>query len=186
GFSLPLVLLLDDFVVPAEALSAEDRTRIDKDANRYFSVPGRVSVEISRRPRSERVKAPLHPDFPGRGVRDMAAGPKVHVAEEDFAKFRGKEVRLKDFCNVILDKRAKFVSMENKDIPKIQWVMHGVNVHLVLPDVTESSEPRELRGLGEPLVASLKVDDVVQFERVGFARIDHVSKAEVRAYFAHR
>jgi len=26
-------------------------------------------------------------------------------------------------------------------------------------------------------VASLKVDDVVQFERVGFARIDHVSKA---------
>jgi len=26
----------------------------------------------------------------------------------------------------------------------------------------------------------------VQFERVGFARIDHVSKAEVRAYFAHR
>jgi len=64
--------------------------------------------------------------------------------------------------------------------------MHGANVHLVLPDATESPEPRELRGLGEPLVASLKVDDVVQFERVGFARIDHVSKAEVRAYFAHR
>jgi hypothetical protein len=30
------------------------------------------------------------------------------------------------------------------------------------------------------------VEDVVQFERVGFARIDHVSTAEVRAYFAHR
>jgi glutamyl-tRNA synthetase len=53
-------------------------------------------------------------------------------------------------------------------------------VHLVLPDGSES------RGLGEPLVATLKVDDVVQFERIGFARIDHVSKAEVRAYFAHR
>jgi glutamyl-tRNA synthetase len=70
--------------------------------------------------------------------------------------------------------------MENRDIPKIQWVMHGVNVHLVMPDGSES------RGLGEPLVASLKVEDVVQFERVGFARIDHVSTAEVRAYFAHR
>jgi glutamyl-tRNA synthetase len=35
-------------------------------------------------------------------------------------------------------------------------------------------------------VAGLKVDDIVQFERFGFARIDHVSHAEVRAYFAHR
>src|SRR5437773_2540815 len=185
-FVLSFGLSLNDIEVPAEALYAENRKRIDKDANRYFFVPDPVSIEISGLPPIERVKAPLHPDFPGRGVREMAAGPKVHVAEEDFAKFRGKEVRLKDFCNVILDNRAKFVSMENKDIPKIQWVMHGVNVHLVLPDATESPEPRELRGLGEPLVASLKVDDVVQFERVGFSRIDHVSKAEVRAYFAHR
>src|SRR5216110_906987 len=185
-FVLSFGLSLNDIEVPAEALYAENRKRIDKDANRYFFVPDPVSVEISGLPPIEHVKAPLHPDFPGRGVREIAAGPKVHVPGEDFAKFRGKEVRLKDFCNVILDKRAKFVSMENKDLPKIQWVMHGVNVHLVLPDATESPEPRELRGLGEPLVASLKVDDVVQFERVGFARIDHVSKAEVRAYFAHR
>jgi len=161
-------------------LYAENRKLIDKDANRYFFVPDPVAVEISGLPPIEHAKAPLHPDFPGRGNREIPAGPKVHVAAEDFEKFRGKEVRLKDFCNVVLDHRARFVSMENKDIPKIQWVTHGVNVHLVLPDGSES------RGLGEPLVASLKVDDVVQFERVGFARIDHVSKAEVRAFFAHR
>src|SRR5436309_1193712 len=111
---------------------------------------------------------------------EIPAGPKVQVAREDFEKFRGNEVRLKDFCNVVLDHRARFVSMPNKDIPKIQWVTHGVQTHLVLPDGSES------RGLSEPLVGSLQVDDVVQFERVGFARIDHVSKAEVRAYFAHR
>ena len=76
--------------------------------------------------------------------------------------------------------------MPNKEIPKIQWVTHGANVHLLLPDATDSPTPETRRGLGEPLVATLKVDDVVQFERVGFARIDHVSKAEVRAYLAHR
>ena len=108
-------------------------------------------------------------------------GPKFHVAKEDFERFRGQEVRLKDFCNVVLDHRATFVSMENKDIPKVQWVSHGgVQTHVVMPTGFES------HGLGEPEVGSLKVDDVVQFERVGFARIDHVSRVEVRAYFAHR
>jgi len=179
-FVLSFGLSLNDIEVPAETLYSENRKLIDKDANRYFFVPDPVAVEIAGLPPIEHAKAPLHPDFPGRGHREIPAGPKVHVAKEDFEKFRGKEVRLKDFCNIILDHRARFVSMENKDIPKIQWVTHGINVHLVLPDGSES------RGLGEPLVASLKVDDVVQFERVGFARIDHVSKAEVRAFFAHR
>jgi len=179
-FVLSFGLSLNDIEVPAETLYAENRKMIDKDANRYFFVPDPVAVEIAGLPPIEHAKAPLHPDFPGRGNRTIPVGPKVHVATEDFEKFRGKEVRLKDFCNVVLDHRARFVSLENKDIPKIQWVTHGVNVHLVLPDGSES------RGLGEPLVASLKVDDVVQFERVGFARIDHVSKAEVRAFFAHR
>jgi glutamyl-tRNA synthetase len=103
------------------------------------------------------------------------------VAKEDFERLRGTEVRLKDFCNVVLDHRAKFVSMENKDIPKIQWVGHGgVQTRVVMPTGFEA------RGLGEPSVAHLRVDDVIQFERVGFARIDHASRAEVRAYFAHR
>jgi glutamyl-tRNA synthetase len=179
-FVLSFGLSLNDIEVPAETLYAENRRMIDKDANRYFFVPDPVAVEIEGLPPIERVKAPLHPEFPGRGERELPAGPKVHVAKEDFDRFRGKEVRLKDFCNIVLDHRARFLSMENKDMPKIQWVKHGVNVHLVLPDGSET------RGLGEPLVASLKVDDVVQFERIGFARIDHVSKAEVRAYFAHR
>jgi glutamyl-tRNA synthetase len=179
-FVLSFGLSLSDIEVPVETLYAENRKLIDADANRYFFVPDPVAIEITGLPPIERVKAPLHPDFPGRGVREISVGPKVQIAKDDFEKFRGKEVRLKDFCNLVLDHRARFVSMENKDIPKIQWVTHGVNVHMVLPDGSES------RGLGEPLVASLKVDDVVQFERVGFARIDHVSKAEVRAFFAHR
>jgi len=179
-FVLSFGLSLNDIEVPAETLYAENRKMIDKDANRYFFVPDPVVVEIAGLPPIERVKAPLHPDFPGRGVREIPAGSKVEVAREDFTKFRGQEVRLKDFCNVVLDHRARFISMANKEIPKIQWVTHGVQTHLVMPDGTES------RGLSEPLVGSLNVDDVVQFERVGFARIDHVSKAEVRAYFAHR
>ena len=112
-FVLAFGLSLNDIEVAAETLYAENRKMIDKDANRYFFVPDPVPIEIAGLPPVERVKAPLHPDFPGRGVREIAAGPKVEVAREDFTKFRGQEVRLKDFCNVVLDHRARFISMAN-------------------------------------------------------------------------
>lgn len=179
-FVLSFGLSLADIEVAAETLYAENRKLIDRDANRYFFVPDPVSIEVDGLPPVTTVKAPLHPDFPGRGEREIPAGRTVHVPRGDFEKFSGKEVRLKDFCNVVLGRKARFLSMENRDIPKIQWVTHGVTTHLVKPDGTES------RGLSEPLVASLKVDDVVQFERVGFARIDQTSRSQVRAFFAHR
>ena len=179
-FILSFGLSLSDVEVAAESLYAENRKLIDGEANRYFLVPEPVTTEIEGLPPVVHVKAPLHPDFPGRGERVLDAGHRVHVPSEDFAKLRGKEVRLKDFCNIVLDHKSAFVSMENKDIPKIQWLVHGVTAHVIMPDASE------VRGLAEPTVSSLKVDDVVQFERFGFARIDHVSKAEVRAYFAHR
>lgn len=180
-FVLDFGLSLNDIEVAAETLYAENRKQIDEHANRYFFVPDPVAVEVHGLPPVEAAHPPLHPDFPGRGTRTVPIGPKFHVAKEDFDKFRGQEVRLKDLCNVVLDHHATFVSLENKDIPKIQWVGHGgVQTHVVMPTGFES------QGLAEPQAASLKVDDVVQFERVGFARIDHVSRSEVRAYFAHR
>ena len=180
-FVLSFGLSQADIEVAAETLYAENRKLIDKDANRYFFVPEPVTVEVEGLPAVESVKVPLHPDFPGRGVRVVPVGPKLHVAREDFERFRGQEVRLKDFCNVVLDHRARFLSLENRDIPKVQWVGHGgLQTKLVMPTGFES------HGLAEPTVSSLHVDDVIQFERIGFVRIDHVSRAEVRAFFAHR
>jgi glutamyl-tRNA synthetase len=180
SFVLSFGLSLTDVEVPVESLYSENRKLVDKDANRYFFVPDPVTIEIDELPPMGPLKVPLHPDFPGRGERVIPVAPKVHVPREDFEKLRGKEVRLKDFCNVVLDHRAKFLSMENRDIPKIQWVTHGVNGHVVMPDGSE------VRGLAEPAAATLKADDIVQFERFGFCRIDRVTKAEVHAFFAHR
>ena len=179
-FVLSFGLSLADIEVAAETLYAENRKRIDEEANRYFFVADPVGLEIEGLPQVNVVRPSLHPDFPLRGVREIPVDGKVQVAREDFEKFRGKEVRLKDFCNIDLDRRSRFVSLANKDIPKIQWVDHGVATRVVMADGSEA------RGLAEPAVAGLKVDQVVQFERFGFVRIDHVSRAEVRAFFAHR
>ena len=53
----------------------------------------------------------------------------------------------------------------------IQWVpVEGsLNAEVVMPDATV------ITGFVEPSASNLKVDDVVQFERFGFARVDKVT-----------
>ncbi len=42
------------------------------------------------------------------------------------------------------------------------------------------------RGLGEIALRDLKVGDIVQFERIGFARLDEIKDDELIFYFAHK
>ena len=41
-------------------------------------------------------------------------------------------------------------------------------------------------GLGEKALNDLEVGDVVQFERVGFARLDEIADDELIFYYAHK
>jgi len=43
-----------------------------------------------------------------------------------------------------------------------------------------------LSGFIEPSSDELSVDDIVQLERVGFARLDSVQNSELTFYFAHK
>ena len=64
----------------------------------------------------------------------------------------------------------------------IQWVPveENINVKIIMPDGTAKT------GLGEIALKDLRVDDIVQFERVGFARLDEITDDEVIFYFAHK
>ena len=64
----------------------------------------------------------------------------------------------------------------------IQWVPveDNVNVSIVMDDASTKT------GLGEGALKDLKVGDVVQFERVGFARLDEIKDNELVFYYAHK
>ena len=64
----------------------------------------------------------------------------------------------------------------------IQWVPtnDNVNVKIVMDDASVKT------GLGESALCELKVGDVVQFERVGFARLDEIKDDELIFYYAHK
>ncbi len=155
-------------------LYAENRKIIDSIAKRFFFVKEPVKIELSTLP-FENVKAPLLPDKSE--YREIKAGKEIFVEKEDFERLEGKEVRLMHFCNVILERKAEVTGIENKSIPKIHWVCaeNFVKAKLIYPE-------RIVEGVAEKNVERVNKDEVVQFERVGFARCDK----KLVFYFAHK
>ncbi len=178
SFVLSFGMSLTDIEAPAENLYAENRKLIDPEADRYFLVPDPVRIEIDGMPEIEAVEIPLHPDFPERGMRVVSASSVVFIPSEDFEKHKGEKIRLKDFCNILLNERSDFVSLHVEDLPKVQWLHDYLPVEVIMPDGTIK------RGLGEKNLENTEEGQLIQFERFGFAKID--SKGDpIVAYFAH-
>jgi glutamyl-tRNA synthetase len=168
-----------------DTLYAMNRDLIDDGANRYFFVPDPAGFDIAG---ADAVSgsAPLHPDHPERGTRDYSLNGKINVsiASQDAEVFKEKGmVRLKDLCNIEYGEPAKYagtdLSVLKKGVRAVQWVSSGIPTELYMPDGTV------LIGMSENALLSEK-NDMVQFERVGFVKLEKNDKNGVRAIFAHR
>ncbi|ADN35538.1 glutamyl-tRNA synthetase [Methanolacinia petrolearia DSM 11571] len=176
-----------DIAFSWENLFAENKQVIDPVANRYFFVPNPVKCEIKKAP-AVTAKAFLHPNDEARGYRMLDFKGTLYAPEEELADV--PMVRFKDLFNVrIGDTNGERVfeyagtSLEEarkEKSPIIQWLPESEKVKCILLTPEGKQE-----GLCEILVRD-ELDKVVQFERVGFARIDSVSDSGIVAYFAHR
>jgi glutamyl-tRNA synthetase len=82
--------------------------------------------------------------------------------------------------NIILNKKAKFTSEENKNIQKLQWVSDdNIKTGVLMPD------GEVVEGLAESNAGKLKVGDIIQFERFGFVRLDKKEKGRLLFVYAH-
>jgi len=158
-----------------------NRKVIEPIANRYFAVFDPVEISVSGCPEVNQAEEPLHPDYPERGNRIVPVNTnKIFISKQDFDKYQGKEVRLIGLFNIILEENAKYVGNEIvQEMPKIQWVSeNNVPVSIVMDNGSEKE------CIAEPEVSNLKVDDIIQFFRFGFCRLD--DKEGVRFYFTHK
>ena len=120
-----------------------------------------------------------------RGNRVLPFDGKVYLAKHDI---KDGLFRLMDAVNVEIsgdDIKYHSESFEEAREVKariIQWVPieSNVNVKIVMDDASVKT------GLGEVALKDLKVGDVVQFERVGFARLDEIGDDELIFYYAHK
>ncbi len=174
NYILSLGFSQSETTVDLEILYSENRKLIDKTSNRYFFVAEPAEIELDKVPLKE-VKAPLYPG--GKKFRRIPVGKKVFIEKGDFEANKGKEARLMHFCNIVLEKKARVIDSDLKDVPKLHWVPESaIKAELVMPD------GKTVSGLMEPAAAKIKPNRIVQFERIGFARCDKKGLF----YFAHK
>ncbi len=178
AFTLSFGMSLADIEVPAETLYAENRKRIDGTTVRRAFVRDPVRVEVEGYP-GDLATVPLanHPDRPELGTRIAPAGPAFYLPQRDLAPRAGQEVRLKDLLNVRLPAeipppggtlRATFLERENRKLPRLQWVGVEGAVPVDLLDV----EGGHSTGIGERTLGGAMPGELLQFERVGFVRVE--------------
>lgn len=176
-FFLSLGLSESEVNVSMKNLFAENRKIVDPKANRYFFVANPVEIEIDGLPEERAVEIPKNPKT---GEKRVLMGEKsVYVAEDDFERFRGEVVRLKDFCNVILEKRAKFLSFELTGAKKGKNIIHWLPKSAALK--CRVIGEKSFEGFVEKGVEK-EVSKVVQFERFAFCRIERADEFVVAVY----
>jgi glutamyl-tRNA synthetase len=182
---------ISDSIVSWKKVYGLNRAILEETSNRYFYVPNPTKINIENLPESEIgiIKRPLHPDHPERGSREIPFGPELYITTEDLKKTGdGRILRLIDTVNVSFNKGT--TSYHSNDLEEarkakamiIQWVpVEGsLKAKVVMPDASVTT------GFVEPWAVNVKVDDVVQFERFGFARVDKIKDEEIQFYFAHK
>lgn len=164
-----------------DMIAAINRKIIDSTSERHYFVSSPVKINISNMGAlPKEVDVPVHPEK--KEVRKVKVGKDIFVSGDDYLRLEGKEVRLLHLCNLRLKEKARVISLENKNLPKIQWVSEGVKAMVLMPDGSW------LDGLADSHASKLKIGDVVQFERFGFARYDckDAKKKGLRFWFAHK
>ncbi|MBQ6548145.1 MAG: glutamate--tRNA ligase, partial [Candidatus Methanomethylophilaceae archaeon] len=169
-----------------DTLYAMNRDIIDPESNRYFFVQDPVKFSIDG---ADRItgKAPLQPDHPEKGNREYCIdGAKtVFISAEDSETFKDAgKIRLKDLCNIDYGTPAKYsgtdVSILKKGFKAVQWVGEdSTEAKILMPDGTV------MNGLVENAILKEK-NDMVQFERIGFVRLETKDPKSFTAVFAHR
>lgn len=157
-----------------DTLYAFNKRQIDPEADRYFFVWNPVFVEIFGT-NELRSYAPLHPDHPARGIRNLTlvGNPiRIMMNQDDLDSFkeRGK-IRLKDMCNLELENgRASFIgndlSILKEKVRIVHWVPECSRKAVVMMPDGEKKE-----GYVEPIPDS-EIGRIVQFERFGFVKIE--------------
>ncbi|AZH25180.1 glutamate--tRNA ligase [Haloplanus aerogenes] len=166
------------------AVYANNRDLVDDGADRYFFVRDGVEKDLDGGP--DAGHPPVHPEHEDRGRRDVPAGGAVLVEPADVPD-EDARVWLKGFGCVrhTADGSFEYVgdditAVREEGVPVIHWAPADDNVSVRLRTMDD-----DVTGVAEPGFADTAVDDVVQFERVGFARVDAHGDDESVAYFAH-
>jgi glutamyl-tRNA synthetase len=169
--------------LPMSAIYAENRELVDDTADRAFLVREGVEKVVMGGPAAG--EPLVHPNHEKQGVREIPIEGAVLVEPDDVPP-NGKRVWLKGYGPVRHTRDAFEFTGEGIDVvreegvPVVHWVPADGN-RLVLLRTMEG----DVEGRAEPGFGERDPEEVVQFERIGFARVDTQDEERTVAYFAH-
>ena len=190
----------NDVTLSWENLFSYNRKILDATSHRYFFVPTPVELKVLEVPKIYHAKLPMHPEKPEQGFREYTMLPQGNekavtfwISKKDAEAMETDDIiRLMELFNIKIESKidnsetATFVSESYDDIrkikaPLIQWIpkCEEVPCQIVMPDATV------IEGFAESACKKLKPDDIIQFERFGFTRIDEVNQ-KIVGYYAHK
>jgi glutamyl-tRNA synthetase len=157
---------------------------VDDDANRYFCVRDGQRVPVVGEEKPAAGTPPLHPNHEDRGRREIPVDDAVLIEPGDLPE-EGDRIWLKGYgCVRYADE--EFVATGD-DISAVREegvdVIHWVPADDTVP-VTMRTPDGDVTGHAEPAFADTEVDELIQFERIGFVRVDDHGEESV-VYYAH-
>jgi glutamyl-tRNA synthetase len=184
-------------VVDFSLVESINRKYLDPRVKRYYFVPDPVKVSVKDAPKKT-VTLPLHPDA-AMGHRTIHTASKFNIPRQDVQEMKvGDVFRLKGLYNVKVVKTDDTVvgTYAGEEIlpetAKIQWTTDEyIPLKVLVPELLFKGETfnqdslHEIQGYAEQAVSNVPPGEIVQFERVGFVRLEK-NKKELIGIFAHK
>ncbi|MEF8883113.1 MAG: glutamate--tRNA ligase [Halapricum sp.] len=173
------------------SIYANNRELIDDETDRAFFVREAGPEDVGPAVEKPIVggpdagEPPVHPDHEDRGRREIPVEGAVLVETDDVPP-NGQRVWLKGYGCVEHTRDAFEYTGDDIDVVREEGVdvIHWVPADSALP-LRMRTMDGDVTGYAEPGVAEYDADDMLQFVRVGFVRIDRHGDDESVVYYAH-
>jgi len=184
-------------IVDFSLVESVNRKYLDPRVKRYYFVPDPVQLHVKDAPKKT-VKLSLHPDET-MGYRTIHTASTFFIPRQDAQKMNTGDVfRLKGLYNVKIKKIGDTVhgTYDGEELipetAKIQWTTdENIELRILVPGLIfkgENFNPdslQELHGYAEKAVDDVPPGEIVQFERVGFVRLEK-QKTGLVGFFTHK
>ncbi len=179
---------VSDAAISFDNIAALNRKKLDPIAKRLMYVNDYKEFIIDI-PSQITAKIPLRPN--SSDYREITVSPGDTILLNKIDSEEGSLVRLVELCNVKVEgNKLKFFSYSVDDTKKfnakiIQWVKksEAINVTVIKADPDKDLIKEE--GKGERAVTDLSINEIIQFVRYGFVRVDSKKEDNITAIYAH-